>query len=584
MITVPEWRLNAAPGVPLAKAMGVPARGSSIGAALPQDQGALDRILRPESAMRWSGMPSTWYTPQTIESLLRNALGGDIVSQWELFDLMEDTWPRLLKNLGELKRSVASMDWKVEAWCEDGQTPTADAVERANLVSHIIWKMRPDAALGDHDFGGLVVDLMDAWGKGVSVSELLWEQRSNDRFGEFWALQGVQWVHPNNYGLMADGSLGLRWAGRTAPVEPFPRCKFLVGIAQARTAHFSVAALLRPLAWWWCASSFSADWLLNYAQIFGVPVRFAKYPWKADDSLIAKIGDMLANMGSAGWGSFPEGTSIELLEGSKGAGTSPQESVLDRADKQCDLLILGQTLTTDVGQSGSRALGDVHMSVRSDVIQAATDWVAGILTHQLVPAILELNYGDAEFSPEIEGEPRSQEDRLANAQRDKILLDAGIPLPAAWFYERHNIPIPKSGEAIISGTSAGAPPPGGRLPAGPPPDSGGMIEGKAADSGRGPADRAHSRIERIAYQAIAESVGARTRWLEPVAKEMDRIIAAAADNRMTDAELIAFLEAARRKLPELFGRMDHTALAQSLEAAMGAATVAGVQDRLKAQS
>ena len=44
--------------------------------------------------------------------------------------------------------------------------------------------------------------------------------------------------------------------------------------------------------------------------------------------------------------------------------------MLDRADRYCDILVLGQTLTTEVGASGSRALGDVHSGVKHEVIEA----------------------------------------------------------------------------------------------------------------------------------------------------------------------------------------------------------------------
>jgi hypothetical protein len=68
-----------------------------------------------------------------------------------------------------------------------------------------------------------------------------------------------------------------------------------------------------------------------------------------------------------------------------------------------------------------------------------------------------------------------------------------------------------------------------------------------------------------------------------VAAELDRIVQAVANDALSDSDLIAFLEAAQRKLPELFGKMDSAALAESLESAMGAAAVEGIKERLKAE-
>ena len=48
------------------------------------------------------------------------------------------------------------------------------------------------------------------------------------------------------------------------------------------------------------------------------------------------------------------------MDGIKGGESLPQVALMNESDKACDILMLGQTLTTDVGSSGSRALGDVH--------------------------------------------------------------------------------------------------------------------------------------------------------------------------------------------------------------------------------
>ncbi len=102
-------------------------------------------------------------------------------------------------------------------------------------------------------------------------------------------------------------------------------------------------ALLRPLVWWWCAANFSADWLLNFAQVFGLPLRWATYDATAPQETVDRICAMLQNMGSASWGAFPNGTTLEVkAEGQKSGADTPQGDMLDRADKQCDLLVLGE--------------------------------------------------------------------------------------------------------------------------------------------------------------------------------------------------------------------------------------------------
>lgn len=404
--------------------------------------------------LAWRGARAAHFDPARIEAVLAAALAGDHQSQWELFDLMEDTWPRLAKNIAELKRAVTSMRWTVQPWAEADAPPTPEAMERAALVEHAIWRMRPEPAAGERDFTGLLGDLFDAWFKGLSLSEIVWEERRLPDQGAVFVPRAATWVHPVNYALTPEGRLTLRLLmtdrpGTAAYYADLPAYKFLVATAPHRATHFLGAGLLRPLAWWWMAQNFAAEWQLNYAQLFGVPIRWATYAAGTPAETISRIGEMLANLGSAGWAAFPEGTSLQLLEGQKTAGTSPQEAIQDRADKYCDLLILGQTLTSDPADRGTQALGTVHERIRADVIQAAADWLASILNQQLIQAILELNYGDADNAPELRAEPVRQKDYLAQAQRDQILLSAGIELPKAWFYERHDIPLPGSDEEVI---------------------------------------------------------------------------------------------------------------------------------------
>lgn len=438
------------------------------------------RILRPQAAYRWLLPQLAAITPQYIEMTLRGAMAGSHVQAWELFDLMEDTSPRLAKNLNELKRAVQSLNWKLMPHVEENEAPTPEAMDRQKLVNAALTTMRPNAVADENDLSGTIYDIMDAWAKGQVVTETDWEVRmlaGKQRI----APRATFWVHPTCYAWSMEGILGLRLeltgnqstpgksAYRMSPgvwqstsqqplpsgVAPFPDHKFLVSICKAKSGTALGGALLRPLAWWWCAANFSADWLLNLAQVFGLPFRWGTYDPNAPQATIDAICSMLENMGSNGWAAFPAGTTLELKEPAKAGGSLPQDDMLDRAEKQMDLLILGQTLTTDVSAAGgSRALGDVHAGVKAEIVQAAGNWAARVLNTQLIPSILTLNYGDTEEAPHYEPQPDEAEDALANAQRDEVLLQAGVKMPRAWFYKRHDIPEPQPGEETIGGDPA----------------------------------------------------------------------------------------------------------------------------------
>ncbi len=421
---------------------------------------ALHRILPSSSQGYWLNPGARFYSPAMIESVLRLGLAGDLLAGWQLFQVMEDTWPRLNKNLLELKRAVVGLDREVIPSGLPGRAPTPKAVERAELVSELLFELRPRPGADENDFGGTVFDLLDAWAKGVSVLEIDWEARSRPVRGSVLAPRATRWVHPQHYGwTAAQGALELRWpSGASAPAstglgqpgefQPFPPDKFLVAVCKSRSGLATAGALLRPLAFWWAAANLSAEWLLNFAQVFGMPIRWATYD-PHNPSLLPILEDMLAQIGNSGWAAFPAGTQLELKEAARVGGDNPQAYVQTLADRLCDILILGQTLTTDVPASGSRALGHIHKNVRDEAIEAAGRWVDEVINRQWIPALLRVNYGDASEAPKVMSAARRPEDAVALAQRDQLLLREGVRLPRAWFYRRHDIPEPGPAEPVV---------------------------------------------------------------------------------------------------------------------------------------
>ncbi len=488
---VPEWRRRAPAGVSLAAArLGmrpgrgpVEADGQGGSSTLPDGLSrSLAKVLRPQAAYRWLLPQLAAITPQYIEMVLRGALAGSHVQAWELFDLMEDTSPRLAKNLNELKRAVMAMDWALAPWQEEDQPPSNSAKDKARMVSSAFRRMRPAPAEDENGLSGTIYDVLDAWGKGQTVLEVDWEVRPAGELGDIVAPRATYWVHPTCYTWTLDGCLGLRaelgqgrngagtrgagggcklnpgvWQSTSSQPLPdsvrrFPDHKFLISICKAKSGTALGGALLRPLAWWWCAANFSADWLLNLGQVFGLPFRWVNYDPAAPQETVDAICSMLERMGSNAWAAFPAGTTLELKEAAQMGDHSPQGDMLDRAEKQMDLLILGQTLTGDVSKhGGSRALGQVHADVKAEVVQAAANFAASVLNAQLVRSILLLNYGQDSEAPEFRPVPRKEQDTLANAQRDSTLLAAGVPMPRSWFYRRHGIPLPQPGEETVGG-------------------------------------------------------------------------------------------------------------------------------------
>lgn len=429
----------------------------------------LARILRPQAAYRWLLPQLSAITPQYIEMVLRGALAGNHVQQWELFDLMLDTWPELAACAQELTDGVMERKLIFEAFAEEEEDATPTAQERCKLASAALRRMRPDATADENDLDGTIRDILDGWFRGVTCLEVDWQTVTSGVHGQFIAPRATFWVHPVCFAFDQNGRVGLRVdaAGNMQPlnlagvslqpqpavVGAFPQHKFLVGIHKAKSGTALGGSLLRPLAWWWCAANFSADWILNLAQVFGLPFRWANYDPFAPQVTVDAICTMLQNMGSAGWAAFPTGTTLELKEaGKQGSDHSPQGELLDRADRYARLVILGQTMSgsQDSSKGGGKAFGAVESDVKARRINAAAKYACQVLNTQLIPSILTLNYGDADEAPCV----RLLEDKegdLSEAQRDKVLADAGLEIPKGFLRKKYGLPAPVDGEESIGG-------------------------------------------------------------------------------------------------------------------------------------
>lgn len=571
-------RMAAAAAVALG---GTPARST---------EAPLLKIVTGSARDRWQSPSIQQYTPSRVEQVLRGAFSGDLTAQWELFDLMEQTWPRLGKNLNELKGVLEDCEWTLQAWAPDGEQPSDEATRRKKVVEEVLWHCEPDPTLDENDFSDLCRDLADAWGKGISIQELDWELRPYEG-GSIVALKASRWVHPRFYGypaqsnsrdqLMLRASELARDAGATAAKAsdgrsewvPFPKDKFLIGVAKQKTGHPIGAALLRPLAWWWAVGNFTSEWLVNLAQIFGVPIRWASYAQGTPPEQIAKIEEMLAHMGSASYAAFPAGTTLELKEAMKAGSDNPQLALLGLIDRICDLLILGQTLTSDVGSSGSRALGDVHADVLSGRRGALLKWVVKTLNQQLIPAICRLNFGDTGEMPYFVSGEEDEKDAATAATTFKTVLDSGVPIPRQFYYDTLGIPAPAEGDDVIAPRPAAPPPMFGGAPAGELPPDPLAMQGRAPV---GLVTQAAAADERLA-QSVAESVtGVQATWLRGALPWFRRLVAAAKDPNVTDGEFTALLIRAQRNLPDDLAPLLNTeALAKAMEANMGAAMVNG---------
>lgn len=540
----------------------------------------LNEIINSEARSRWTSPYAQSYTPARIKQILASAWNGCLLDQWTLFDLMEDTWPRLSKNLSEIKEKAKRLEWSVMPWSEEEDEPTTSAQEKAQLCKRGIWDMKPDPTTEQRGWEETILAIVDAYAKGFSVMEIDWELRSGEVLPK-----ATRWVNPQYYALASEGNqLMLNPVSgdvNTQGLKPgysylyqFPPNKFLIAKHDHKVGAPGTNALLRPLAFYWAMANFTSQWLMEFSEMFGTPFRWATYKDKSP-GVLTKLLTMLKNVGRAGYGAFPEGTEMNFIEPKNSITGNPQTYSLEYADKQADLLILHQTLTTDVGDSGSRALGDVHESVRADVVMAVAGVVEKVINEQLFPSICQLNYGNSEECPWIKASQADWIESAAMLERDKQILSIpGVKVSKQWFFDRHGLPMPEEGMSEEDLVGGGGPFQEEEGKPGQPGKPDQNLKAKAGDLGE--QDRARNKL---ADAWLEQLTGVEGRWLGSVKPFFTHLIAAAESETVTDKQLVQAVQRASDVMPELFRNLDTEAVADALEKAMGAAAFNGANLR-----
>ncbi|MCS6278419.1 MAG: DUF935 family protein [Opitutus sp.] len=344
-------------------------------------------------------------SPDAIGELLDAGARGDLAAQSDLFNLMEDTWPRLRANLQKIKNAIRKLPLNVQPYTPKNGKPSATAQEKAAFVESALHLQRGYVDTTRAPLGSAVYELMDAVARGLSVVEIDW---ANDTTG-YVVPVGFRRVPTRYLGIDTDGTLALRPSGAkrsasSSQLTPFAKHpgKFLTGIFQSKSGALGEAAQLRALAPLWLGHMLGWEWLVQKAELFGTPLRWANYPATATQVEIDAITSALRNMGTASWGAFPQGTNLQIMQGTTpgvSGPNDPSERLMGIADRACDIMLLGQNLSVEHNGEGSRAATEVHREVELDLFETYAEYIVAILNDQLIPQLIAQNWGTADEVP-----------------------------------------------------------------------------------------------------------------------------------------------------------------------------------------
>lgn len=468
---------------------------------------------------KYSTYPSNGLTPERLANIFKEADAGYVYRQMELFEEMEEKDTHLFSVLQTRKNAVMGLDFDVMPYSDDPKDK-----QIAEFVTECFDNI---TSLED-----IFLDLLDAIGKGFSTSEIMWAMD-----GDNVVVDNILWRHQKNFFYDTDDILKVRTDDNTAGIE-IPANKFIIHRYKARSGHPTRAGILRVCAWMYLFKNYDVkDWVA-FAEVYGMPLRLGKYGPNTSEPDKKSLMEALVMLGSDAAGIISDTTSIEFHEANKSSSQDIYEALANFCNKEMSKAILGQTLTTEIGSSGSYAASKTQDGVRQDLKEADCKALARTLQRDLIRPLCFFNFNEDRKLPWIKFHYEEPEDLKSVADTYSVLIkDVHLPVSTDYLYEKFGIPKPQANQEVVKGD---VPP----VMQQQTPFKNDTNIVKLKDAAANNIDY-QKTIDNLADNATSQSIPMFKKMFEPVLKLMDKV---------------GSLEELKQKLPEIYPEMDTSEL------------------------
>lgn len=411
-----------------------------------------------------SGDPSTGLTPERLAALLRGSEDGDPAAYFELAERIEEKEMHYVSVLRTRRLAVSALEPVVEAASDD-----ADDVAIADFVREVV--------VGDAVRSSLF-DILDAIGKGISVTEIVWDLSAGQWAPERLERVDQRWIEfdrvdrrtPMLRAASGEPGAGTLPAGKTPdnaappsphlkPLKPF---KFVVCNIQSKSGLPVRGGLARPVAWAYLFKNFDIKAWVQFAEIYGQPLRIGKYHPSASDEEKRTLLRALANIAADAAAMVPQSMAIEFLEAAGNRDGSMFEKMAVYFDLLISKLVLGQTGTTDA-VAGGYAVGKVQNDVRTDIRDADANALAMTLKRDLVKPLVDLNFGPTAKDgrkrryPNLRFQAPEQFDVTKMSDALVKLVPLGLQVEESAVRDKLGFADPKKGAVLLKAPAAAPP-------------------------------------------------------------------------------------------------------------------------------
>ena len=214
------------------------------------------------------------------------------------------------------------------------------------------------AQLSDIDIPRVIEEMMEAVAFGYAPLEVIWLPDGN-----YWRIGDIAGKPPEWFEFNSENALVFKTGA--ARTEELPPNRFLIARHRPSYANPYGVKVFSKCYWPATFKKNGFRWWTVFVEKYGGAFLYGQYPSNASEQYKNELLESLEAMIADAVAIAPEGAEIKIEAlANKGSVNSVHKEFIDAANAEISKAVLGQTLTTEIGDKGSYAAAQAHNLVR----------------------------------------------------------------------------------------------------------------------------------------------------------------------------------------------------------------------------
>jgi phage gp29-like protein len=282
------------------------------------------------------------------------------------------------------------------------------------------------------DVPRIIEEMMDAVAFGYSPLEVLWTTKEGH-----WGIGNIVGKPPQWFEFNQDNRLILKTG--VHGTEELPENRFLLVQHRPSYANPYGVKVFSKCFWPVTFKKNGFRWWTVFVEKYGGAFMYGKYPANAGEQFKNELLSALEKMIADAVAIAPEGSEITITSASdKRGGSDVHSAYIRMANAEISKAVLGQTLTTEIGDVGSYAAAQAHNEVREHLAAADRRRISAAF-NRLAAVYTFYNFG-GEAVPPLFTFVKDEDLQSDRVERDVKLHQIGWRPNKAYISREYGIP------------------------------------------------------------------------------------------------------------------------------------------------